>query len=170
MKLSVSLNVLMRLRRTLYLRVPTAFCQMPLLQLKVTPLEPIIKLAHESSEPLYVTAIGAITNVASAILLDPEIVSKIVVVWLGGHPVYWKTAREFNLMQDIPAAQIVFDSGVPLVHIPCKNVAEHLRSTVWEMEKYVKGRVQSEISFLKDSVNIPRIISAGLKKYGIWLL
>jgi purine nucleosidase len=91
--------------------------------------------------PLYVVAIGAITNVASALLLDPSIVDRIVVVWLGGHPWYWKGPNdEFNLRQDGTAARVVFDSGVPLVHVPCANVAEHLRSTLPEMREFVKGR------------------------------
>lgn len=90
--------------------------------------------------PLYVLTIGAITNVASAILMRPEIINRIVVVWLGGHPYYWPDTREFNLRQDVAAARVVFDSGVPLVQIPCKNVAEHLRTTLPEMETYVKGR------------------------------
>jgi purine nucleosidase len=34
----------------------------------------------------------------------------------------------------------VFNCGVPVVQIPCKNVAEHLRTTVPEMETYVKGK------------------------------
>ena len=97
-------------------------------------------LARPEDAPLYVLAIGASTNVASALLLEPEIVRHIVVVWLGGQPTYWPTAREFNLQQDVPAAQVVFDCGVPLVHIPCKNVAEHLRTTLPEMAAYVKGR------------------------------
>jgi len=91
-------------------------------------------------EPLYVLAIGAITNVASAILLEPEIIRHIVLVWLGGQPHYWPTAKEFNLQQDVPAARVIFDSGVPTVHIPCKNVAEHLRTTLPEMAAYVQGR------------------------------
>ena len=90
--------------------------------------------------PLYVVAVGAITNIASVLLMEPELVRRIVVVWLGGQPSYWHTAAEFNLRQDIPAAQVVFDSGVPLVHIPCKNVAEHVRSTLPEIERYVKGQ------------------------------
>lgn len=102
--------------------------------------EVIVRLAHESEGPLYVTAIGAITNVASAIILDPEIINKIVVVWLSGQPYYWETAREFNLGQDVKASQIIFDCGVPVIHVPCKNVAQHVKSTVWELEKYVKGR------------------------------
>jgi purine nucleosidase len=90
--------------------------------------------------PLYVLAIGAITNVASALLIEPEIVKHIVVVWLGGHPPYWPDTVEFNLRQDTDAARVVFDSGVPLVQIPCKNVAEHIRTTLPEMAAYVKGR------------------------------
>ncbi len=90
--------------------------------------------------PLYVLAVGAITNVASAILLEPRIADRIVVVWLGGQPLYWPTAREFNLQQDPFASRLMFDCGVPLVHIACSNVAEHLRTTVPEMERYVKGQ------------------------------
>jgi inosine-uridine nucleoside N-ribohydrolase len=90
--------------------------------------------------PLYVLAIGAITNVASAILLEPAIVDRIVVVWLGGNPLYWPHSREFNLRQDVPAARVVFDCGAAVVHIPCRLVAEQLRTTLPEMFHYVKGR------------------------------
>ena len=100
----------------------------------------IARAMRPRDAPLYVVAIGAITNVASAILLQPEIVERIVVVWLGGHPQYWPHTREFNLGQDVLAAQVVFNCGVPVVQIPCKNVAEHLRSTLPEMAAYVKGR------------------------------
>jgi inosine-uridine nucleoside N-ribohydrolase len=79
-------------------------------------------LSRSTDEPLYVVAIGAITNVASAILLEPEITKKIVVVWLGGHPLYWNDTREFNLYQDVDAARVIFGSGVPVVQIPCMGV------------------------------------------------
>jgi len=100
----------------------------------------LIELARASDTPLYVAAVGAITNVASAILMDPGIIERIVVLWLGGTPWYWPTAREFNLQQDIPASQVIFDSGVPLVHFPCPLVTEQLRTTLPEMERYVKGK------------------------------
>lgn len=100
----------------------------------------IAKAMAQGNEPLYVLTIGCITNVASALLLEPRIAEKIVIVWLGGHPTYWEDAREFNLMQDVPAAQVIFDSGVPLVLMPCINVTEHLRTTLPEIEAYVKGR------------------------------
>jgi inosine-uridine nucleoside N-ribohydrolase len=90
--------------------------------------------------PLYVVAIGAPTKVSSAILMDPEITRRIVVVWLGGNPHDWPSAGEFNLRQDVPASQVIFDSGVPLVQIPGLDVAEMLRTTLPEIERWVKGR------------------------------
>lgn len=93
-----------------------------------------------SDEPLYVVAIGAITNVASAILLEPKIIEKIVVVWLGGHALHWPNAREFNLHQDVSASQLIFDCGVPLVHIPCAGVTSHLLTTVSEIDAHVRDR------------------------------
>lgn len=100
----------------------------------------IQRAMEDREEPLYVVAIGCPTNIASALLLEPRLVDRIIVVWLGGNPQTWPTAREFNLQQDPLASRLLFDSGVPLVHVPCVNVAEHLRTTVPEMERYVKGR------------------------------
>jgi inosine-uridine nucleoside N-ribohydrolase len=101
----------------------------------------LIRRAMEGdSAPLYVVAIGAITNVASAILIEPAIIERIIVVWLGGQPLDWPTAREFNLMQDLQASRLILDCGVPLVHVPCTGVASHLQTTVPEIERHVEGR------------------------------
>lgn len=97
--------------------------------------EDLVKRAMASGdEPLYVAAIGAITNVASAILMEPKIIEKIVVVWLGGHAPYWPTAKEFNQGQDIHASRLLFDCGVPFIQIPCHPVASHLTTTVAELD------------------------------------
>lgn len=98
------------------------------------------KRRSRDDAPLYVVAIGAITNVASALVLAPEIMDRIVVVWLGGHPPSWHTAQEFNLSGDLTASQVLYDCGVPLVQVPCCNVAQKLRTTVSEMRQYVAGR------------------------------
>jgi purine nucleosidase len=100
----------------------------------------IKKALQPRSTPLYVLTTGCPANVSSAILMEPSVKEKIVVVWLGGTPHEWPSAREFNLQQDIHASRVLFDSGVPLVQIPAKNVSEHLRTTVPEMERWVKGR------------------------------
>ena len=97
-------------------------------------VDDLIERAHaDRNEPLYVVAIGAATNVASAIAADPSIASEIVVLWLGGTPHDWHAASEFNLSQDVPAARVLFDSGVPLVQVPTVNVSEHVRTTVPEL-------------------------------------
>jgi inosine-uridine nucleoside N-ribohydrolase len=91
-------------------------------------------------KPLYVVAVGAITNVASAIQMDPSIIENIVVVWLGGNSIHWPTSREFNFSQDLNASRLIFDCGVPLVQMPCVPVVTHLATTLPEMETYLKGR------------------------------
>ncbi|MDZ7376327.1 MAG: nucleoside hydrolase [candidate division KSB1 bacterium] len=91
-------------------------------------------------ELLYVVGIAVLTNIASAILIEPEIINRIVIVWLGGHPHHWHHTKEFNLKQDVLAARLLFDCGVPLVQIPCLGVASHLLTTLPEIEQYVAGR------------------------------
>ena len=97
-------------------------------------------MSRPNGDPLYVAAIGAITNVASALLMEPELVKKIVVVWLGGQPLSYHSAREFNLSQDILSTRVVLDSGVPFVLIPCMGVASHLLATVPELNAYIGGK------------------------------
>jgi purine nucleosidase len=105
-------------------------------------VEDLIRRAKESpdDDPLFVVAIGAITNVAAALLMEPEIIRKIVVVWLGGNMHHAPHTMEFNLMQDPDAARVIFDSGVPFVQIPCLGVASHLLTTKTELDETLKGR------------------------------
>ncbi len=88
--------------------------------------------------PLWIAAIGALTNVASALNEAPEIASRVVIVWLGGQAQHRHDAREFNLYQDPIAARAVFDSGAPLIHIPCYGAASHLLATTAELDAYVR--------------------------------
>jgi inosine-uridine nucleoside N-ribohydrolase len=100
----------------------------------------IAKALKPRTGPLYVITVGAPTNVSSALLLEPKIKGRIVVVWLGGQPYDWPTAREFNLQQDLHASRVLHDSGVALVNIPTRNVSEHIRTTVPEVEHFLKGK------------------------------
>ena len=100
----------------------------------------LVKLAHQQDveKPLYIIALAAITNIASALLLDPSIREKIVVVWLGGNSYTWPNNKEFNLFQDIAAARVVFDSGVPVIQLPCMGVVSELRTTGPELRFHLK--------------------------------
>ena len=73
-------------------------------------------------DPLFVAFLGPLTDIASAILLDPEIVRRnVVVIWIGGVG-YGGLASppniEFNLSNDIAAANVVFDSGMTIWQVP----------------------------------------------------
>lgn len=102
-------------------------------------VQKIIEIAMKN-EKTYILAIGAITNVAMAIIKEPKIIDKIEVVWLGGHSILNKDNREYNFRQDVQSVRIVFDSKVKLTVIPCKNVASDLKTTIYEVEHYLKNK------------------------------
>ncbi len=99
----------------------------------------VSRAMQERNETLYVLALGALTNVASAILMEPRIRERICVVALGGWPHHASDFRDFNFRQDMKAAQAVFDSGVALVQVTGFGVSELLSTTRWEMMEHVKG-------------------------------
>ncbi|HBP39022.1 MAG TPA: nucleoside hydrolase [Clostridiales bacterium] len=77
-----------------------------------------IKQAHTPGQPLYVLSTGAITDMASAYLLDPTISSGIeAAVWLGGNA-FPEGGSEFNLANDVAAANVIMDSDLKFWLIP----------------------------------------------------
>lgn len=101
------------------------------------------KLANEYSpeRPLYIVAIGAITNVASAILKNPKMKENCVIVWLGGNGVHMPNGvQEFNMVQDIAAARVVMGCGVPFVQLPCNGVVDRFVTSKYELEHWLKGK------------------------------
>lgn len=99
----------------------------------------IIDTAMASDEPIYVLGIGACTNIASAIMLEPGIKDKIVVIWLGGNNIGSDNLGEFNLQQDYKAGQALINSGVTLVLCPAWNVTCVLYAQLPEFERELKG-------------------------------
>ena len=95
---------------------------------------------YTSEQPLYIVSIGAITNLASALLIDPTMAERVVAVWLGGHAHHWADTMEFNMKQDVAAARVVFDSGAPLVQLPCRGVVDRFATTQWELEHWLGSK------------------------------
>lgn len=102
-------------------------------------VDKIIEIALKNNKT-YIMAIGAITNVALAIKKDPKIIDKIEVIWLGGHSLLQDNNLEYNFRQDVDAVRIVFESKVKLTIIPCKNVASNLRTSIYELNHYLKDK------------------------------
>ena len=96
-------------------------------------------MKYSPEKPLYVVAIGAITNIASALLTSPEIAENIVIVWLGGNAHHKPNTMEFNMTQDYAAARVVMGSAAPFVQLPCWGVVTEFRVSRADLEAWVIG-------------------------------
>jgi inosine-uridine nucleoside N-ribohydrolase len=95
--------------------------------------------AYSPDNPLYIVAIGAITNVASALIMNPEMKNSVVIVWLGGNAHHYHDTKEFNMSGDVAAARVVIQSGVPFVQLPCLGVVSDFSISGAELEYWLKG-------------------------------
>ncbi|QMU29715.1 nucleoside hydrolase [Adhaeribacter radiodurans] len=83
-------------------------------------------LRTDTKLPLYLLCGAGLTEIASAVLTNPQIAGKITLVWIGG-PEYPDLAYpppnysnpEYNLNIDIAAARVVFNkSSIPIWQVP----------------------------------------------------
>ncbi len=114
---------------------------------EVTPVESegareLVRLAmtHTPERPLYVACIAAPTNIAAALLMEPKIRERLVVVWCGGVGLDWPDALCFNGCQDIAASRVLLQSGIPLVLIPARGVGYAFSLSGMELEYWLQGR------------------------------
>lgn len=72
----------------------------------------------DDPRPLHVAFLGPLTDMASALLIEPQLAKRnIRVVWIGGGE--WPAGgREYNLLNDIAAANVVYRSGIEIWQIP----------------------------------------------------
>lgn len=95
-----------------------------------------LKIIEEAKKGhIYVATLGALTNLAIALLIDPSIAENITVIMNGGGP-YPLGRSEFNFMQDIEAAQIVLNSNAEIWQIP-QNVYASLEVSLAQLREKV---------------------------------
>lgn len=87
---------------------------------------------NDDDRPLYVAFYGPLTDMASALLLEPTIENrKVIVVWIGGGT--WPNGgREYNLSNDIHAANVVMKSNLTVWQVP-RNTYRTMGVTYAEM-------------------------------------
>ena len=90
----------------------------------------------EDDRPLFIGMMGAITDLASAILMEPRICERMTCIWIGGD-VYPEGGQEFNLMQDINGANVVFASKMPVWQVT-KQVYKSFTISLAELQVKVK--------------------------------
>lgn len=90
----------------------------------------------EDDRPLFIACQARLTNVASALLMAPEIGEKLTVVWTGG-AAYPKGGYEPNLFGDIAAANVLFDSKADVWQIPV-NIYSQTKVSFAELYQQVR--------------------------------
>ncbi|MEP1538156.1 MAG: nucleoside hydrolase [Paracoccaceae bacterium] len=105
-------------------------------------VETIIRLARTGDGPLYIAAMGCVTNIASALLKAPDIIDRIVVIWTSAYPSSAPHCNRpsLNLVQDTHASRLIFDCGVPHIYLPGYHVGAQLKISRPEMAQFVKGQ------------------------------
>ncbi|MGK0189912.1 MAG: purine nucleosidase [Verrucomicrobiales bacterium] len=131
-------------------KVPLALGSSLTLKDKRTPDETaaarlIIERAMAVSDaPLYVVALGQATNLASALLMEPRIADRVVFVLIGGtyhanrEPAWG--ADDFNWHQKWKDIAVIFESNVPVLHIPADDVSNRVVMTRDDVERHFAGR------------------------------
>ena len=97
----------------------------------------LVEEAHkEDDRPLYAIFLGPLTDMACAYLHDPTIADKLTVIWIGGGR-YPEGGTEFNLSNDIKAANVILQSPIELWQVPM-NVYTKMLVSFAELEEKVR--------------------------------
>ena len=77
----------------------------------------VAEALKQDDRPLFVLNMGAITNLASAYLMNSAIADKLLAVWVGGGP-YPTGHMDFNSGNDLNAVNVILSSAMELWQIP----------------------------------------------------
>lgn len=92
-------------------------------------------------EKLILVPIGKLTNIALAILKEPQIIDKISVIWLGGN---YPDPGEYNLDNDTTSVNPVIESGVEFEMVTVRysesTGTAAVRVGLAEIQKNMKGK------------------------------
>lgn len=102
----------------------------------------IVRIARESPRPLTILALAPLTNIALAVLLDPDLKRKVSrVLFMGGAirvPGNESPAASFNPAIDPEAAKIVYNSGIQVVQLGL-DVCDRMRQTDHDLERIARA-------------------------------
>lgn len=100
-----------------YLNIPAAVIK----EQPISAVEFYVQYLRETKEPVTIVAVGPLTNVAMALMIEPKIIDKIqeIVIMGGGYNITNETpTAEFNIYHDPEAAQRVIHCGAKVTLVP----------------------------------------------------
>ncbi|WP_230461300.1 nucleoside hydrolase [Sphingobium sp. CAP-1] len=91
----------------------------------------------DTSLPLYVAVGGGLTEVASALMLDPSIASRMTLIWIGGNIASNSNTAEYNFAIDRLATRYIFNETlVPIWQVPSEVYATCIVSAS-EIQRFI---------------------------------
>lgn len=123
----------------------------------------------DDPRPLYVTFLGALTDLASAYLMEPRIADRLTAIWIGGGN-YPNGRSEFNLGNDKIAANIVMKSNLKLWQVP-KDMYELMPVSSAELELRVRpcGKIGKYLCDQLEEV-LFRSLHSDFRSGEVWVL
>ncbi len=94
----------------------------------------IARMQDAPEHSLTICALGPLTNIATAFVRAPELISRVEEIVLMGGAVgigNVSASAEFNIFADPHAAQHVFDAGAPIVMFPLEATHQALATPRW---------------------------------------
>lgn len=128
--------------------------------------------------PLYAAVGGGLTEVASALMIEPKIAERMTLIWIGGGSMPGGVTHEANFNIDPEAARFIFNEAkVPMWTIPqavystCVISATELQAQVAPHGKIGKWLYEKVVSAPADmSRNLPAGISFKFNAGETWIL
>lgn len=96
--------------------------------------------ALPEGERMVICAIGCGTNIASALLMAPEIADKMIILWQVGHVPECPEGGEFNMCQDANAARVILASRAELIQLPAYGAASEMLLSIGELRLGIDGK------------------------------
>jgi inosine-uridine nucleoside N-ribohydrolase len=109
-------------------------------------VEVILSEAAAAPDGLTLVAVGPLTNLATALRRDPVLTDRLERIAIMGGAIglgNWTPSAEFNIVADPEAAEVIFDSGVPLTIVPLE-VTHRALATPEVLERI--GRLGSTVT------------------------
>ena len=125
---------------------------------------------RDDERPLYVALLGTATDLASALVIAPEIAEHITAIWIGGGS-YPNGEWEFNMAQDLHAANVLLSSQADLWQVP-RNTYKQMNITLSELRLRVgpQGALGAYLYTLMADLNDRLANSPGFPHGESWCL
>ncbi|MCB0164925.1 MAG: nucleoside hydrolase [Anaerolineae bacterium] len=140
----------------------------PILNLKPSEsdaIDVLLEAARTYGERLTIITLGPLTNIATAIQRDAATMQRVGrIVTMGGAvtvPGNISAAAEFNFFVDPDAAQVVMESGIPVVLVgldvamkaplPRHRVEDHLRRSPTQVAQFIADCTEIYMAFYRDN-------------------